>query len=222
MKKYIFIIWIDIFLFFSICYCFSKDKRLPEWQQQLKEHPEFETIEYMWSDKNGSHYKITLSDNRIFEIEEINYKTGNSFYAAVTNINEYKFWDSCKYINSKNGKWKSCSTYGIYFIDLTEILGINIENAVDVINNYDRICELAKNIAREQYLNERYEYHIYTEKRNSSISIVSVMEYPAYFWHGVAEEDKNDIYFKAKWGENWVEKLNADLPKIRKSLGLEN
>lgn len=221
MKKYVFIVCVNIFLFFSLCICYSKEKRLPGWQQQLNEHPEFESIEYMWSDKKGSHYKITLSNNRIFEIEEINYKTGNSFYAALTNINEYKFWDSCKYTKIKNGKRNSCSAYGIYFIDLTEILGVSIDNAVDIINNYDIICELAQNIAREQYLNKDYEYHIDTEKRNSSISIISVLEYPAYFWHGVAEEDMDDNYFKSKWGENWVEKVNTDLPKIRKSLGLE-
>ena len=43
------------------------------------------------------------------------------------------------------------------------------------------------------------------------IAVWRIYGYPERLWHGIKEEDL----------ENRREKVNADLPKIRKSLGLE-
>ncbi|MCQ2579795.1 MAG: hypothetical protein MJ159_03765 [Treponemataceae bacterium] len=81
----------------------------------MNEHPEFEKCEYMWADTNGNHYRITLSGNRIFEVEEINSNTGGGFYAALTHIGEYGLEDSCNYRKFKEDKWKECFAYGIFY-----------------------------------------------------------------------------------------------------------
>ncbi|MCQ2579796.1 MAG: hypothetical protein MJ159_03770 [Treponemataceae bacterium] len=100
-----------------------------------------------------------------------------------------------------------------FFIDLSEILNIKIETVGDIVDNYEKLYELVRLIAQKQYFESEYK---------SSICILSVYNYPYNLWNGVQEEDfKYSKLYDVSYGTDWVEKVNNDLPKIRKSLGLE-
>ena len=118
---------------------------------------------------------------------------------------------------------------------------------VDCIDNYDKIYELAQKLAKEEYFSDyeevvkigktdfentdivkRFPHHfVLSENRRGVVFVSEIYGYSNGLWHGVKEDE---IPFNADWGENWCinkygenwrEKLNTDLPKIRKSLGLE-
>ncbi|MBO4729188.1 MAG: hypothetical protein J5631_12250, partial [Spirochaetaceae bacterium] len=126
--------------------------------------------------------------------------------------------------------------YGSYarLQDLSQAIGIKIETMVDVINHYDEILAFIKMIANKQYDSEQYSsddyiYHVDSENRKATIWVDKIHGYYNGLWHGVKEgelpfngEDWGESLCVRCYGENWREKLNADLPKIRKALGLEN
>lgn len=237
MKKNIILIFcLTIFLFVTLSMCFAFGLK---GEKALKNHPEFISIENEWGEKLGTHYLVNLTGNRILEFAQIDSGNGGGKYAGLKGIGEFGLTGQVDYIDGKYHSWKD--TYGshVRFQDLSQLLGIKIENMIDCIENYDKILGYVQMLAREQYLAgyeasfkrarkrrenpdnlENFPYHfVLSEKRNAMIAVSSIYGYSEDFWHGTKEEDfiNENIYSN----ENRREKLNKDLPKIRKSLGLE-
>ena len=202
----------------------------PECEKALQAHPEFLNIEKEWVDKLGMHYVINLTGNRVLEFAEIDSRNGGGKYAQLRRINEFEVRGTVKYPKDSNieNHWKDCYGHNARFSDLTKGMGIKIETMIDVINHYDEVLAFIKKIANEQYSSGDYAYHVDTEDRKATIWIAYVNGYPEGLWHGVKDdeipfnEDWGEWWCVSEYGENWREKLNTDLPKIRKSLGLEN
>ena len=240
MKNQIIIVIFRFILFLLInSICYAKGKF--EGREAMENHPEVISYE-LRGQKHGAYYKVTLTGNRIIEFSNILSDSGSGFYAAISKLGEYWFLDSCRYRKSAKQEWKICGTDGIYFTDLSQILDTKIETMVDCIDNYNKIYELAKFLANEQYkagckesanlqdhrclfdsrIKDVFPFHFaLSENREAVVTVLAIYEYPQWFWDGVQEDEMNDRTAKIQWGENWVEKVNADLPKIRKSLGLE-
>ncbi len=226
-----------ILLSATVTACFAKGngENLLECEKALKAHP------YVIDFKcyNSIIYEVTLTNGRTITFDEINIY-GGGFYASVSTIGEFWLMDSCDYRKKENQPWEHCSVYGIYFIDLSRMLGIKIETMVDCINNYDKILELIRFLAQEQYktgyqesvklqhgrglhdskTRNLFPFHfVFSENRKAVVNVLAIHEYPQWVWDGIQDDEIQ--WCVNRYGENWREKLNTDLPKIRKSLGLE-
>ena len=231
IKNIFFTCCLTLFLFITISMCFSFGVIGSKGEEALKKHSEFISIEKKWSEKIGEHYLIQLTGNRILEFAQIYANSGGGKYACLKRIGEFEISEDVRYINEEGelfwGDWKD--SYGSFmrFRDLSNETGLKIETMTDVIDNYDEILSFVKMIANEQYIFDEYVYHADSGSRKASIWVNSIHGYSHGLWHGIKD---GEIPFNADWGEewcifyygeNWREKLNADLPKIRKSLGLE-
>lgn len=223
-RKLILIFCLTIFLFITLSICVAFGLK---GEKALKNHPEFVSIEDEWGEKLGTYYLVNLTEDRTLEFFQIDSNSGGGKYACLSKIGEFELREDVRYINEsiKNNR-ESWSPYA-RFSDLSYALGIKIETMVDVVNHYDEILTFVKMVANEQYISDDYVYHVNTEDKKATIWIWKLHGYFHGLWHGVKEDE---IPFNADWGEslcvrcygeNWREKLNADLPKIRKSLGLE-
>lgn len=246
-KKFILICCLMLFSFAKQSMCVAETRA----EKLLKKHPEFVSIEGIWGNKLGNDYRIKLTKGRILEFQFIDSRNGGGKYAGLKEIGEFSVTGQVDYIDGVDHSWKD--TYGshVRFQDLSQLLGIKIENMIDCIDNYDKILEYVQMLAREQYLAgyeasfnraeirwknpdnlKKFPHHfVLSDERNAMIAVWRIYGYPERLWHGINEvEHENRSYknmFGENWcinnyGENWREKLNADLPKIRKSLGLEN
>ena len=231
MKKTIILICcLTLFLFVTLSMCVAFGLK---GEKALKNHPEFVSIEEEWGTKLGTHYIVNLTDNRMLEFDQINSGNGGGEYACLERIGEFELRENVRYIDEKGqpfrGDWKDA--YGSYarFSDLSQEMGIKIETMTDVINHYDEILDFVKKIANEQYISNDYVYRLDSGDRKAAIWVSDIHGYSYVLWHGVKEDEVppyNEYFgpgvYDIMYGENWREKLNADLPKIRKSLGLEN
>ena len=169
-------------------------------------------------------YIVNLTDNRILEFDQINSGNGGGEYACLKRIGEFEVRGFVQYIN-KNGEIvrgntkESWSAYA-RFRDISQGMGVKIETMVDVIDHYDEIIDFFKMIAIEQYNTNKYVFRVDSEDRKAFIWVHQINGYYWYHWHGVKEDEFVGENFYGS--ENWREKVNNDLPKIRKSLGLEN
>lgn len=219
-KNIIFICCLTLFLFAtqSISVAFGL-----KGEKALKNHPEFVSIEKEWGTKLGNHYIVNLTDNRILEFDQINSGNGGGEYACLKRIGEFEVRGFVQYIN-KNGEIvrgntkESWSAYA-RFRDISQGMGVKIETMVDVIDHYDEIIDFFKMIAIEQYNTNKYVFRVDSEDRKAFIWVHQINGYYWYHWHGVKEDEFVGENFYGS--ENWREKVNNDLPKIRKSLGLE-
>ena len=204
-----------------------------EGDKALYAHPEFINIEEFWGEKLGTHYLVNLTENRMLEFSQIDSRNGGGKYAGLKRIGEFEVREDVRYIDEKGqpfwGDWKDA--YGSYvrFRDLSQEMSIKIETMTDVIDHYDEILDFVKKIANEQYISNDYVYRLDSGDRKAAIWVSDIHGYSYVLWHGVKEDEMppyNEYFgpgiYDIKYGENWREKLNADLPKIRKSLGLEN
>ena len=224
--KLIITLLILIIIPYSCITALGKIDWAPEAEKVLFNHPEFIDIEQKWYDKLGTHYLVNLTGNRILEFDQIDSRNGGGKYACLQRIGEFTLLGSVKY--TKDDNWKDCYCLFARFRDISQGMGIKIETMVDVINHYDEILAFFKMIANEQYISDDYAYHVDTEERKATIWVQEIHGYSLVLWHGVKEGEippYNEYFgpgiFDIRYGENWREKLNNDLPKIRKSLGLE-
>ena len=231
-KNIIFICCLTLFLFVTLSMCVAFGLK---GEKALKNHPEFISIENKWGEKLGTHYLVNLTENRILEFFQINSNSGGGKYACLKRIGEFELREDVQYFNEETKTneywrdWKDAYGHYIRFSDLSKESGLKIETMTDVIDNYDEILDFVKKMANEQYVSKNYVYKINTEVkyRKASMWVDAIHGYPDGLWHGIKD---GEIPFSEDWGEewcifnygkNWREKLNADLPKIRKSLGLE-
>lgn len=239
-KKFILFLFIHLFLLMSVPFFgFGSGEIVCKDEEAVKNHPDFVKFTSRGQDY-GNHYTVILTDNGTIEFENTDSQTGGGFYAAVYKIGEYQFYGHTAYYDEKKRTWKNCGRSGAYFIDLSQMLGVKIETMADCIDNYDKIYELAKLLAQEQYkagydesvklqkknclldskIQNEFPYHFaLSENRKSVVYILAMYEIPQWLWNGVKDNDIS--WCKTSFGENWQEKLDEDLPKIRKSLGLE-
>lgn len=226
-KKFILISCLTLFLFATQSMFFAETRA----EKLLKKNPEFVGIGEKWGEKLGNHYIVNLTGNRILEFAEIDSRNGGGKYACLSRIDEFELRGFVKYPKDSCTKehWKDCYSSYARLQDLSYAIGIKIETMVDVINHYDEILTFIKMIANEQYSSDDYIYHVDSENRKATIWVDKIHGYYNGLWHGVKEgelpfngEDWGESLCVRCYGENWREKLNADLPKIRKSLGLEN
>ena len=214
-KKFILISYLTLFLFATQSMFFAETRA----EKLLKKNPEFVGIGDKWGEKLGNHYIVNLTGNRILEFAEIDTRNGGGKYAGLEGIGEFKL---SSYVEFKNESyWKD--TYGshVRFQDLSQLLGIKIETMIDCIDNYDKILELVKKLAREQYLTSPdVSLRLYRERASRHIDIIK--EFPNHFV--LSENRIACIYVLAMYDwiaqYEWDEKIPAD--KLRKSLGLEN
>ena len=203
-----------------------------EGDKALYAHPEFINIEEFWGTKLGTHYLVNLTENRILEFDQIDSRNGGGEYACLKRIGEFEVRGFVQYINKKGeivrGNTKESWSAYARFRDISQGMGVKIETMVDVIDHYDEIISFFKMIANEQYISDDYAYHVDTEERKAIIWVEKIHGYYSGLWQGVNEgelpfngEEWGESLCVRCYGENWREKLNADLPKIRKSLGLE-
>lgn len=223
MKRVVLVCW--LFVIGSACFAF-----VLKGEKDLINHPEFVSIEQEWGDKLGEHYLVLLTDNRILEFDQINMRNGGGKYACLTRIGEFTLLGSVKYPEDTSSETHWKDRYGQYarFRDISQAMGIKIETMVDAISNYDEILAFVRKIAQKQYDSNDYVYRVDSEKRKASIWVWKIYDYSFELWHGVKEGEVppyNEYFgsdiFNVLYGENWREKLDEDLPKIRKSLGLE-
>ena len=226
MKKK-FILICCLMLFSLVCFALGAERA-------LKKNPEFVSIEGCWGSKLGTDYRIKLTNDRILEFQYVDAKNGGGKFASLRVIDEFELGGSVLYVKPSWNDWKYY--YGSYarLQDLSQAIGIKIETMVDVINHYDEILAFIKMIANKQYDSEQYSsddyiYHVDSENRKATIWVDKIHGYYNGLWHGVKEgelpfngEDWGESLCVRCYGENWREKLNADLPKIRKALDLEN
>ena len=221
MKKNIILIFcLTLFLFATQLMCVAETRA----EKLLNKHPEFVSIGNKWVDKLGNHYLVNLTENRVLEFDQINSLNGGGKYACLMRIGEFELIGSVKYPkdSSTEAHWKDRYSSYARFQDLSQGMGVKIETMIDVINHYDEILNFVKMIAKEQFFSENYVYHIDSENRKATIWVWTIHGFFFEHWHGAKEEDlKNHLYETLYGDKNWSEKLNADLPKIRKSLGLE-
>lgn len=226
-KKIVLICFLILFLFCTLSMSFAFGLK---GEKALKNHPEFLNIEQEWGNKIGTHYLVNLTENRILEFDQIDPGNGGGKYACLQQIGEFTLRGSVKYPkdSSFEDHWKD--RYGSYarFSDLSQATGLKIKTMTDVIDHYDEILDFVKKIANELYISGNYEYRVDSEDRKASIWVSDIHGYSFVLWHGVkgGEVPPYNKYFGPEiydvmYGENWREKLNSDLPKIRKSLGLE-
>ena len=224
-KKIILSCCLTLFLFATVSICYAYDFKAVK---ELKRHPEFVSIEGCWGTKLGTDYRIKLTNDRILEFQYVDAINGGGKFASLRVIDEFELGGSVLYVKPSWNDWKYY--YGTYarLQDLSHAIGIKIETMVDVINHYNEILAFVKMIANEQYTSNDYLYHVDSENRQATIWVEKIHGYYNGLWHGVKED--GIPFDAADWGEslcircygkNWREKLNADLPKIRKSLGLE-
>ncbi len=222
--------------FVMVMQCFALGSL--EGRDAMKNHPEVISYESR-AQEHGEYHEVTLTGGRKIEFDTINGHSGGGFYAAVTKIGEYTLYDSAFYL-TKTKKWKNAGGSGAFFIDLSQILGIKIETMIDVIDNYDKILELAKFLALEQFKagyyestkltdNRRFDLqtinefplnYVISENRKAVIYVSSIYEYPRWVWDGIQEDElKHCDSFNYRFGDGWENNVPYD--KIRKSLGLE-
>ncbi len=221
--KLIITLLILIIIPYSCITALGKIDWTPEAEKVLFNHPEFIDIEQKWYDKLGTHYLVNLTENRILEFDQIDSRNGGGKYACLKRIGEFEVRGSVQYINKKGetvrGDTKESWSAYARFRDISQGMGITIETMVDVINHYDEILTFFKIIANEQYNTKKYVYRVDSEDRKAFIWVHQVNGYYWYHWHGVKEDEfVGENFYES---ENWREKVNNDLPKIRKSLGLE-
>lgn len=219
---------------------------MPECEKALKAHPEFVEIEEYWGDEYGTHIKIDLFNGKSLTFEGIDMRSGGGKNAGLSTINEFTLGGYAKVRKDESTPWKNC--YGMYasFEALQTLLDVKIETMLDCIDNYDKIFELVQTIAQDQYFSEdrtkgRFGFltddnpetldlykkfphnFVITKNRRLSVFVLYIYDYQSNLWeYGIQESDlERADYYKMRYGENWREKLNADLPKIRESLGLE-
>ncbi len=230
LLKLIITLLILIIIPYSCITALGKIDWTAEGDKALYAHPEFINIEEFWGEKLGTHYLVNLTENRILEFQFIDSRTGGGKYAGLRRIGEFEVRGFVDYPKdtSIETHWKD--RYGPHarFRDISQGMGIKIETMVDVINHYDEILAFFKMIANEQYISDDYVYHVDTEERKATIWVDKIHGYYSGLWQGVKEgelpfngEDWGESLCIRCYGENWREKLNNDLPKIRKSLGLE-
>ncbi len=198
--------------------------------EALKNHPEFVNIEEEGGEKLGGYLIVNLTENRSIEFSQIGYRSGGGKYACLRRIGEFELRGEVEYPNDTSRYTHSKECYGSYarFRDLSQAIGLKIETMTDVIDHYDEILDFVKKIANEQYISNDYVYRLDSGDRKAAIWVSDIHGYSYVLWHGVKEDEVppyNEYFgpgvYEAMYGENWREKLNADLPKIRKSLGLE-
>lgn len=216
--KLIIILSILIIIPYSCITALGKKDWTTEGRKALYNHPDFISTEKEWGDKLGQHLVVNLTDNRILEFEQIDTRVGGGKYAGLKGIGEFKLSSYVEF----NGEsyWKD--TYGshVRFQDLSQLLGIKIETMIDCIDNYDKILELVKKLAREQYLTSPdVSLRLYRERASRHKDIIK--EFPNHFV--LSENRIACIYVLAMYDwiaqYEWDEKIPAD--KLRKSLGLE-
>lgn len=216
--KSIIILLILIVLPYSCITALGNKDWTSEGRKALYNHPEFVSTENEWGEKLGQHLTVNLTENRILEFSQIDTRNGGGKYAGLEGIGEFKL---SSYVEFKNESyWKD--TYGshVRFQDLSQLLGIKIETMIDCIDNYDKILELVKKLAREQYLTSPdVSLRLYRERASRHIDIIK--EFPNHFV--LSENRIACIYVLAMYDwiaqYEWDEKIPAD--KLRKSLGLE-
>ena len=234
MQKKISCVLLLLIFVFITCSAESKLER------KLKNNPEFVSMELLWSDKHGKHYKVILTNNRILEFDRINPRTGGGKDARLWRIGEYDIWGVTCY--KSEDKWRY-NTYGSVCIkDLKNIVPIKTETILDVVDNYDEIFEAIKKLAKDQflagynesiklqediilvddeYMKNKFPQHILLENnRKAIICVTSIYGYPQWVWDGIQENEVE--YSKGlnyKLGEDWLNNIPYD--EIRKSLGLE-
>ena len=214
-KKIILISYLTLFLFATQSMFFAETRA----EKLLKKNPEFVGIGDKWGEKLRQHLTVNLTENRILEFSQIDTRNGGGKYAGLEGIGEFKL---SSYVEFKNESyWKD--TYGshVRFQDLSQLLGIKIETMIDCIDNYDKILELVKKLAREQYLTSPdVSLRLYRERASRHKDIIK--EFPNHFV--LSENRIACIYVLAMYDwiaqYEWDEKIPAD--KLRKSLGLEN
>ncbi len=227
--KLIIILLILIVIPYSCITALGNKDWTTEVEKALQVHPEFLNIEKEWVDKLGMHYVINLTGNRVLEFAEIDSRNGGGKYAQLRRINEFEVRGTVKYLNDSSDEvhWKDRYGTNARFRDLSQGMGIKIETMVDVINHYDEVLSFIKMIANGQYVSDNYVYRVDSEDRKATIWVAYINGYPDGLWHGIKEdeipfnEDWGEWWCVSEYGENWREKVNNDLPKIRKSLGLE-
>ena len=224
MKKSLIKLIITLLILIIIPYsCITALEKIdwtPEAEKVLFNHPEFIDIEQKWYDKLGTHYLVNLTGNRILEFDQIDSRNGGGKYACLQRIGEFTLLGSVKY--TKDDNWKDCYCLFARFRDISQGMGIKIETMVDVINHYDEILNFVRMIAKQQYISKDYVYCVDTEARKATIQVWKIHNYEQLLWDGIQEEDfEYSDRFNFYYGQDWEEKLNNDLPKIRKSLGLE-
>ncbi|MDD6486722.1 MAG: hypothetical protein PUF61_07255 [Spirochaetales bacterium] len=217
-KNIIFICCLTLFLFAtqSISVAFGL-----KGEKALKNHPEFVSIEEEWGEKLGTHYIVNLTENRILEFAQINSGNGGGKYAGLRRIGEFEVRGFVTFPKDKSIETHWKEQYGPHarFRDISQGMGVKIETMVDVIDHYDEIIDFFKMIAIEQYNTNKYVFRVDSEDRKAFIWVHQINGYYWYHWHGVKEDEFVGENFYGS--ENWREKVNNDLPKIRKSLGLE-
>lgn len=190
-------------------------------EKALKNHPEFVSIEEEWGEKLGTHYIVNLTENRILEFAQIDSRNGGGKYAGLRRIGEFEVRGFVSFPKDKSIETHWKEQYGPHarFRDISQGMGVKIETMVDVIDHYDEIIDFFKMIAIEQYNTNKYVFRVDSEDRKAFIWVHQINGYYWYHWHGVKEDEFVGENFYGS--ENWREKVNNDLPKIRKSLGLE-
>ncbi len=234
MQKKISCVLLLLLFVFITCSAESKLER------KLKNNPEFVSMELLWSDKHGKHYKVILTNNRILEFDRINPRTGGGKDARLWQIGEYDIWGVTCY--KSEDKWRY-DTYGSVCIkDLKNIVSIKTETILDLVDNYDEIFEAIKKLAKDQflagynesiklqeniilvddeYMKNKFPQHILLENnRKAVICVTSIYGYPQWVWDGIQENEVE--YSKGlnyKLGEDWLNNIPYD--EIRKYLDLE-
>ena len=225
-KKFILICCLMLFSF--VCSALGNIDCTSEAEKKLLNNNEVVSVEKKWNAKLGTHYLINLTENRILEFDQITPDNGGGKYACLKRIGEFELRETVRYINEKGETLRGDTkdAYGDYirFSDLSNESGLKIETMYDAIDNYDNILAFVKKIANEQYISCDYVYKIDTgiKDRKAIMWVNKIHDYFYYHWHGSREDDNNQYYEILYGNENWRETLNDDLPKIRKSLCLEN
>ena len=125
----------------------NKEKKEP-WQELLENHPDFVCIERYSSNKdvfggsNDAFISVNLTNNKKISFQYVD-KNGGGKFANVKSIGDYQFLDYAK--DSKKDY-----VSGAFFIDLSYILGKEINTITDAIDNYDLILDYAKRIVAEE------------------------------------------------------------------------
>ena len=237
MKKNIILICcLTLFLFATVSICYAFDFKAVK---DLKKHPEFVSIESSTLRENlfiNYEYDIDvkLKNGKSISFACID-KHGGGKYCCVSKIGDFSV-DSRILVNNRQ-----IPAAGINFIDLSNILKKEISSITDAIDNYDDILKFILNLAKKQYFLGAMESSwldsyscINNQKiikkfpsnfsfkgnRKAVIFVETIKNYPQWVWDGIQDDEIQ--WCVNRYGENWREKLNNDLPKIRKSLGIEN
>lgn len=206
MKIKLFIYCLIFTFIFSVS-CFSLGSRevVFEAEELLKRHPDFVSIEGAWINEIGEDYKINLTEGRTIEFQCIDLRTGGGEYAGIASIGEFNLTSQVEY--KEKLSWKDTYGYHVRFNDLSQLLGTKIETMTDCIDNYDKIYELAKKLAIEQFeigwdsmpeiwyqwdtpLVKQFSGYIFTENRKAKIITSAIYDCGQAYWEEKALEDE--------------------------------